>query len=134
MSQIYVVLLLLLDNDGACRFTDNTPTQDVGKMRFIGASGTPMACHASSYGPSNSALACLMALPAPKNAQLGNMLRHGLGNTYKELMQADSGGVKVHFASTTTWPPATVVPEEVHREIVSGGSHDEVEEIGSTTT
>ncbi|KAB1200364.1 hypothetical protein CJ030_MR0G007563 [Morella rubra] len=62
------------------------------------------------------------------------MPRHGLGKAYEELMQADLGRVKVLFASTTTWPPATAVPEEVHGEIASGGSHDGVEEIGSTTT
>ncbi|KAB1219420.1 hypothetical protein CJ030_MR3G001097 [Morella rubra] len=83
--------------------------------------------------PSNSALARPMPLPALKNAQLDNMLRHGLRKANEEMMQADSKGVNVHFASTTTWPLITAVPEEMHREIVSRGSHNIMEKIGSTT-
>ncbi|KAB1204834.1 hypothetical protein CJ030_MR8G007188 [Morella rubra] len=56
------------------------------------------------------------------------MPRHGLGKAYEEMMWADSEGVKDHFDSTTTWPPTTVVPEEVHGEIVSGGSCEGIEE------
>ncbi|KAB1219175.1 hypothetical protein CJ030_MR3G008358 [Morella rubra] len=93
-----------------------------------------MTCHDPSHDQSSSALARPMALLAPMSAPLGHMPRHGLEKVSKEMMRADLGGVKDYFASITTWPPTTAVQEEVHGEIVSGGSHDRVEEIGSTTT
>ncbi|KAB1222782.1 hypothetical protein CJ030_MR2G022274 [Morella rubra] len=92
-----------------------------------------MTCHGSSHDSSSSALACPMALSAPMSATLGHMPQHGLEKVYKEMMQADSRRVKDRFASTTTWPLAMAMPEEVHGEIVLGGSHDGVGEIGSTT-
>lgn len=49
-------------------------------------------------------------------------------------MQADSRGVKVHFDSTTTWPLTTPMSQEVHGEIISKVSRDEMAKIGSTTT
>ncbi|KAB1226604.1 hypothetical protein CJ030_MR1G023375 [Morella rubra] len=103
-------------------------------MRFVGASDTPMTCHGPSHDPSSSALACPMALPTPESAQLGHMPRHGLEKANEEMMQAYSGGVKVHFTSTTIWPLAMTVLEEVNGKIVSGCSRDGMEEIGNTTT
>ncbi|KAB1219704.1 hypothetical protein CJ030_MR3G019157 [Morella rubra] len=74
-----------------------------------------------------------MAFPATESAHLGHKPQLGLGTAYEEMMQADSRGVKVYFDNTTTWPPTTTVPEEVHEEIVLEGSCEQMEEIGSTT-
>ncbi|KAB1209503.1 hypothetical protein CJ030_MR6G005212 [Morella rubra] len=62
------------------------------------------------------------------------MPRHSLRKANEEMKTADSKGVKVHFANTTTWPPVTTVPEEMHKDIVSEGSRNGMEKISSTTT